>query len=99
MTFSASPGYSQPRWASPSNTATASPRRFACHSGSTGRFCVACASAALIAPGMGLRPTRTLERFRAVSIRYDRLAVRYEATIQVAMILDWKPRVLRHDLA
>lgn len=32
-----------------------------------------------------------LKRFRAVSTRYDKLAVRYEATIQVAIILDWKP--------
>jgi transposase len=32
-----------------------------------------------------------LKRFRAVSTRYDKLAVRYEATIQVAFILDWKP--------
>jgi hypothetical protein len=38
--------------------ATARPGRFACHSGSAGRFCAACASAALIAPGMRLRPTR-----------------------------------------
>lgn len=32
-----------------------------------------------------------LKRYRAVSTRYDKLAVRYEATIQVAIILDWKP--------
>lgn len=32
-----------------------------------------------------------LKRFRAVATRYDKLAVRYEATVQVAMILDWKP--------
>jgi transposase len=32
-----------------------------------------------------------LKRFRAVSTRFDKLAVRYEATIQVAIILDWKP--------
>lgn len=32
-----------------------------------------------------------LKRYRAVATRYDKLAVRYEATIQVAMILDWKP--------
>ncbi|GAB3661572.1 IS5 family transposase [Glycomyces tarimensis] len=32
-----------------------------------------------------------LKRFRAVATRYDKLAVRYEATIQVAIILDWKP--------
>jgi transposase len=32
-----------------------------------------------------------LKRFRAVATRYDQLAVQYEATIQVAIILDWKP--------
>ena len=32
-----------------------------------------------------------LKRFRAVATRYDKLAVRYEATIQIAIILDWKP--------
>nr|WP_198586762.1 IS5 family transposase [Glycomyces xiaoerkulensis] len=32
-----------------------------------------------------------LKRFRAVGTRYDKYAVRYEATVQVAMILDWKP--------
>jgi transposase len=32
-----------------------------------------------------------LKRYRAVSTRFDKLAVRYEATIQVAIILDWKP--------
>ena len=32
-----------------------------------------------------------LKRYRAVATRYDKLAVRYEATIQIAMILDWKP--------
>ncbi|SDE50405.1 IS5 family transposase [Glycomyces harbinensis] len=32
-----------------------------------------------------------LKRYRAVATRYDKLAVRYEATIQVAIILDWKP--------
>nr|WP_198667263.1 IS5 family transposase [Glycomyces dulcitolivorans] len=32
-----------------------------------------------------------LKRYRAVSTRFDKLAVRYEATIQIATILDWKP--------
>jgi transposase len=32
-----------------------------------------------------------LKRYRAVSTRYDKLAVRYEATLHVAIILDWKP--------
>lgn len=32
-----------------------------------------------------------LKRFRAVATRFDKLAVRYEATLQVAIILDWKP--------
>lgn len=32
-----------------------------------------------------------LKRFRAVATRYDQLAVQYEATLQVAIILDWKP--------
>lgn len=32
-----------------------------------------------------------LKRYRAVSTRYDKLAIRYEATIHVAIILDWKP--------
>jgi len=32
-----------------------------------------------------------LKRYRAISTRYDKLAVRYEATIHIAIILDWKP--------
>lgn len=32
-----------------------------------------------------------LKRFRGVATRYDKLAVRYEATIHVAIILDWQP--------
>ncbi|MQM29004.1 IS5 family transposase [Glycomyces albidus] len=32
-----------------------------------------------------------LKRYRAIATRYDKLAIRYEAAIQVAMILDWKP--------
>jgi transposase len=32
-----------------------------------------------------------LKRFRAVATRYDKLAIRYQATVHVAMILDWKP--------
>lgn len=32
-----------------------------------------------------------LKRFRAVATRYDKLAVRYQATIHIAIILDWKP--------
>lgn len=32
-----------------------------------------------------------IKRYRAVATRYEKLAVRYEATIQVAIILDWKP--------
>jgi len=30
------------------------------------------------------------KRYRAVSTRYDELAVRYEATLHVDIILDWK---------
>jgi transposase len=30
-----------------------------------------------------------LKRHRAVATRYDKLAVRYEATIQIAAINDW----------
>ncbi|WP_143014783.1 transposase [Glycomyces harbinensis] len=32
-----------------------------------------------------------LKRYRAASTRYDKLAIRYEATIQIAIILDLKP--------
>ncbi|WP_133884064.1 MULTISPECIES: IS5 family transposase [unclassified Glycomyces] len=32
-----------------------------------------------------------LKRYRAVATRFDKLAVRYEATLQIAIILDWKP--------
>ncbi|GAB3658050.1 hypothetical protein GCM10028833_35280 [Glycomyces tarimensis] len=32
-----------------------------------------------------------LKRYRAVSIRYDKLAIRYEATIQIAILLDRTP--------
>ncbi|GAB3652416.1 hypothetical protein [Glycomyces tarimensis] len=32
-----------------------------------------------------------LKRYRAVSTRFDKLAVRYEATIQVAILLDRTP--------
>jgi transposase len=32
-----------------------------------------------------------LKRYRAVSTRYDKLAVRYEATIHVAILLDRTP--------
>ena len=35
-----------------------------------------------------------LKRNRAVATRYDKLAVRYEATLHVAAINEW----LRHDL-
>jgi transposase len=38
-----------------------------------------------------------LKRYRAVATRYDKLAVRYEATIQVAIILDWKPEFSNAD--
>jgi transposase len=30
-----------------------------------------------------------LKRYRAVATRYDKLAVRYEATVQTASISDW----------
>ena len=30
-----------------------------------------------------------LERHRAVATRYDKLAVRYEAIVQIAVIYDW----------
>jgi transposase len=30
-----------------------------------------------------------LRRHRAVATRYDKLAVRYEATVQVAMLGEW----------
>jgi transposase len=33
-----------------------------------------------------------LKRYRAVSTRFDKLAVRYEATIQVAILIDRTPR-------
>lgn len=32
-----------------------------------------------------------LKRFRAVATRYDKLMVRYMATVQVAIILDFQP--------
>lgn len=32
-----------------------------------------------------------LKRFRGIATRYDKLAVHYEATIHVAIILDWQP--------
>jgi hypothetical protein len=31
-------------------------------------------------------------RYRAVATRYDKLAIRYEATIQVAILIDQTPR-------
>ncbi|WP_206061351.1 hypothetical protein [Nonomuraea basaltis] len=30
-----------------------------------------------------------IKRYRAVATRYDKLAVRYEATVQIAIINDW----------
>lgn len=39
-----------------------------------------------------------LKRFRAAATRYDKLAVRYEATVQVVMNLGWKPQVLKQAL-
>jgi transposase len=35
-----------------------------------------------------------LKRNRAVATRYDKLAVRYEATLHVAAINEWLPRLL-----
>jgi transposase len=35
-----------------------------------------------------------LKRNRAVATRYDKLAVRYEATLHVAAINEWLPRFL-----
>ncbi|MFF0837954.1 MULTISPECIES: hypothetical protein [unclassified Streptomyces] len=35
------------------------------------------------------RPPRNLKRHRAVVTRYDKLAVRYEATVLVAVINEW----------
>ena len=35
-----------------------------------------------------------LKRNRAVATRYDKLAVRYEATVYVAAINEWLPRHL-----
>ncbi|TCM40981.1 hypothetical protein EV648_11235 [Kribbella sp. VKM Ac-2568] len=32
-----------------------------------------------------------LQRHRAVATRYDRLAVRYEAVLHIAVINDWLP--------
>lgn len=32
-----------------------------------------------------------LKRYRAVATRFDKLAIRYQATLQIAIILDWKP--------
>ncbi len=35
-----------------------------------------------------------LKRNRAVATRYDKLAVRYEATVHIAAINEWLPRHL-----
>ncbi|TKK77091.1 IS5/IS1182 family transposase, partial [Herbidospora galbida] len=34
-----------------------------------------------------------LKRHRAIATRYDKLAVRYEATIQIAALNDWLTRL------
>ena len=40
-----------------------------------------------------------LKRNRAVATRYDKLAVRYEATLHVAAINEWLcPRLFKHGL-
>ena len=36
----------------------------------------------------------SLKRHRAVATRYDKLAVRYEATVQIAAINEWLPHHL-----
>ena len=40
-----------------------------------------------------------LKRNRAVATRYDKLAVRYEATVHIAAINEWLARLMKHALA
>ena len=40
-----------------------------------------------------------LKRNRAVATRYDKLAVRYEATVHVAAINEWLLPLMKHALA